>query len=296
MPLVTVVIPVYNGALYLEEAVASVLKSTYKHLEILLINDGSKDTSKQLCRRLEKKHAHVRFRSFDTNRGLGRVLNYALRYARGEYICRINQDDTMSPDRIEKQVRYMQAHPDVTLLGSWLSVHDENGETRINKFLEHDEDIKKTWLTLSPVWDAAVMFPRKTAVKVGGYDQAYWPADDLHMWYRLGRAGKIANIQEPLTTIKFHTAATSLKHHRRHMWATYKAHRFAHNNIQKAPLATRIFWLCQLAAGMLFSARFNWQVYRLLKTFVVYRSALKSTGKTPAKASVFAVHSKYAPA
>jgi glycosyltransferase involved in cell wall biosynthesis len=292
-PLVSVVIPVYNGASYLEEAVDSVFKSTYKNYEILLINDGSKDTSKELCRSLEKKYKKVRFHSFAKNRGLGRVLNYALKYAKGKYICRINQDDTMSPDRIQRQVEFMTSHPEVTLLGSWLMVKDENGDRRINKFLQNDKDIKKTWLKLSPVWDAAVMYSRKTALKVGGYDQSYWPADDLHMWYRLGAVGKIANIQLPLTTIKFHAGATSLKHHRKHMLATYRAHRFAHKHIQRATLFTQIFWIGQLVAGYLFSARFNWFVYRLIKTLVIYRPALKK-GKNTGKNIVYRLHSKYA--
>lgn len=290
-PLVSVIIPVYNGASFLIEAVNSVVASTYKNYEILLVNDGSKDTSKQLCQMLEKKYDNVHFYSFDKNRGLGRVLNHALKYAKGEFICRINQDDTMTPDRIEKQVRYMVAHPDVTLLGSWLNVEDENGDRRVNKFLEYDEDIKKTWLSLSPVWDAAVMYRRKVALEVGGYDQSYWPADDLHMWYRLGAAGKIANIQEPLTAIKFHTKAASVKHHKKHMLATYRAHRFAHAHIQKASLQTQLFWLFQTLAGYLFSARFNWYIYTLLKKYIIYRSTLNR--KTPTKKMSFLLQSKY---
>lgn len=272
-PLVTVVIPVYNGASFLEDALQSVLKSDYPNFEVLLIDDGSQDKSKELCKKLEKKYSDkVRFHAFPQNRGLGRVLNYALENAKGKYICRINQDDEMTSDRITKQVRFMESHPDVTLLGSWLSVKDENGSTRINKFLEKDKDIRETWLSLSPVWDAAVMYPRKTALEVGGYDQSYWPADDLHMWYRLGKVGKIANIQEPLTEIKFHVKAASVKHHKKHIHATYKAHMFAHKHIQKAPLLTRLYWIGQLIAAHLFPARFNWYVYRLLKKYVIYRS------------------------
>ena len=291
-PLVTVVIPVYNGASYLEEAVTSVLKSTYTNYEILLINDGSKDTSKALCKQLEKKYSNVHFRSFEKNRGLGRVLNFALKYAKGQFICRINQDDAMAPDRIQKQVTYMMTHPEVTLLGSWLNVIDTGtGETRINKFLEKDEDIRKTWLMLSPVWDAAVMYRRKVALEVGGYDQSYWPADDLHMWYRLGKAGKIANIQEPLTTIKVHNGAASVKHHKVHVWATFKAHVFAHEYVQRAPLGTWLFWICQLVASRLFPANFNWMAYRILKNGFIYRPVFSQ--KTPTKQVPLLVKSKY---
>ncbi|NIM13621.1 MAG: glycosyltransferase, partial [Candidatus Aminicenantes bacterium] len=81
-PLVSVVIPVFNGSVFVEQAVRSVQKSTFKNYEILLIDDGSTDRSKKICRALGKKYDKVRFYAFEKNRGLGRVLNFALRQAR----------------------------------------------------------------------------------------------------------------------------------------------------------------------------------------------------------------------
>ena len=271
LPLVSVVIPVFNGSVFVEQAVKSVLKSTYKNYEILLIDDCSTDQSKKNCQALEKKYKNVRFYAFETNKGLGRVLNFALRQARGKYICRINQDDQMHPTRISKQVKFLRAHPKVVLLGSWLLVEDEIGNHRINKYLEDDEQIKKTWLKLSPCWDASVMYLRQAALDVGGYDQRFWPSDDLHMWYRLGMIREIANLQEPLTKIKFHSGAASMKYHRKHMETTYKVHRWAHKNVSKASISTQLYWFGQLMAGYLFPAKFNWFIYRLLKKYIFYR-------------------------
>jgi len=92
-PLVTVLIPVFNGAAYLKEAVQSVLKSTYRKHEIILVDDGSKDKSKQLCMRLEKKYKRVRFYGFSRNGGMVRSLNFGVSRAKGKYIARLNQDD-----------------------------------------------------------------------------------------------------------------------------------------------------------------------------------------------------------
>lgn len=269
-PLVSVIIPVYNGAPYLMEAVTSVQKSTYKNFEIILVDDGSTDNSKKICEVLDTHYKNIRFHSFKKNQGLGRVLNWGLSNANGTYICRINQDDTMTPDRIQKQVSFLTTYKDVVLLGSWLRVADENGDIRINKFLEYDEDIKKSWLYLSPCWDASVMYGKADALAVGGYVQKYWPSDDLHMWYRLGTRGKIANIQEPLVTIKFHTQAASVLHHRTHLVTTYLVHRWAHNHIQKASLLTQLFWVCELMAGYILPARVNWYIYRLIKKYLIY--------------------------
>lgn len=271
LPLVSVVIPVYNGSLFVEQAVASVKQSTYKNFEILLIDDGSTDKSKEICHRLEKKYKHLKFYSFDKNKGLGRVLNFALKKARGKYICRINQDDVMHPTRISKQVKFLEANPAVVLVGSWLLVEGEQGRVRINKYLERDTAIRETWLKLSPCWDAAVMYRKQAAIQVGGYQQKFWPADDLHMWYRLGKLGKIANLQEPLTKIKFHTGAVSMRHHRKHMQATYAVHCWAHSHVARASVLTQLYWFGQLVAGYLFPAWFNWYVYRLLKEYLIYR-------------------------
>lgn len=294
-PLVSVVIPVYNGALYLKEAVSSVMASTYTNFEVILIDDGSTDKSKKLCHELEKQYPSVHFYSFKRNLGLGRVLNFALQKAQGEYICRLNQDDQMHPTRIKKQIQFLQTHPGVVLVGSWLRVEDEDGTQRINTFLERDEDIKRTWLKLSPCWDASVMYKKETALAVGGYDQSFWPADDLHMWYRLGKKGKIANIQEPLVTIKFHAKAASVKHHRKHMLTTFKVHRWAHMHIEQASVWTQLYWVIQLIAGYLIPARINWFIYRLLKKYIIYSKSFSSRKVKPAsKASRFLVHSKYA--
>lgn len=273
-PLVSVVIPVYNGAPYLEAAVASVQKSTYDNFEVLIIDDGSTDKSQALCRKLEKKYSNVRFFGFDENQGLGRVLNYALKQAKGKYICRINQDDEMHSTRIQKQVDYLESHPEVVLLGSWLIV-EEDGELRLNEFLEHDRDIRKTWLRLSPCWDAAVMYRKQKVIEVGGYEQAFWPADDLHMWYKLGRVGKIANLQEPLTKIKFHTKAASVAHHKKHVQTTHKVHLWADKHVHKADLTTKLFWYCELVAGSIFPAWFNWLMYRFVKKNLVYNKLSK---------------------
>ncbi len=292
-PFVSVVIPVYNGAKYLEQAVQSVLKSTYRNFEILLIDDGSKDSSKRLCDELAHRYPErISFYPFAKNKGLGRVLNFALKKAKGELICRINQDDQMYPDRISKQVAFLLEHPDVVLVGSWLLVEDEQGNRRINRFLAHDRDLKNTWLSLSPCWDAAVMYRKTIALETGGYDQKFWPADDLHMWYKLGLKGKIANIQEPLVRVKFHADAVSVKKHTKHMVSLYAVHRWAHRNVQNAPLGTQLFWVGQLTAGYLFPATFNWFIYRYIKQYFVYRRPARLTNRKPAAENL--VHLSYA--
>jgi glycosyltransferase involved in cell wall biosynthesis len=275
-PLVTVVIPVFNGASYLKEAVSSVAKSTFKSFEIILIDDGSKDASKTLCRHLSKKYKNIRFYSLKKNRGLGRVLNFAIKKAKGKYICRLNQDDIMLPNRIKTQVNFLEKNPDVVAVGSWIKLFEENGKTQIVKFLETDEQIKKIWLIVSPFADPSVMYRKEIALKVGGYKQEFWPGDDTHLWYRMGKIGKLANIQKPLVKVRYHKGAASIKYFRKLTESTYRMHRWANQYIQPAPIYIQAFWILQFICGMTLPADWNWKIYRIIKKILNYYSAFKN--------------------
>lgn len=270
LPFVSVVIPVFNGSEYLEEAVESIQRSTYRDFEVLLIDDGSSDTSKHICHNLEKKYPNVRFFDFTVNRGLGRVLNFALKNARGKYICRLNQDDRMLPNRIETQVRYLQSHPQVTAVGSWIRLFENNGNEQILKFLAKDADIKSIWYLVSPFSDPSVMYRKDMAVKVGGYVQAMWPADDTHLWYRMGMAGKLANIQKPLVEVRWHEGAASVKYFRKLAVSTYRMHRWTLDNVGPASPLTVLYWLVQLAAGYILPPQINWNIYRYIKRLIAF--------------------------
>lgn len=264
-PLVSVVIPVFNGAVYLEETVQSVLKNTYKKIEILLIDDGSKDESKNLCRRLSKKYRKVSFYSFHKNNGLGRILNYALKKAKGEFICRINQDDRMAPKRIETQVRFLLRHPKIVAVGSNIKLFDSKGNKQIIHFPQTDIEIKRLWHMVSPFSDPSVMYRKSIALSVGGYKQEFWPADDTHLWIRMGVVGKLANINKPLVEVRYHDNAASIKYFRKLAQVTYDMHKWMHEFVSPAPWFVRAFWECELLAGLAFSPHINWAVYRFLK-------------------------------
>ena len=114
------------------------------------------------------------------------------------------------------------------------------------------------------------MYRKDAALEVGGYSQKYWPSDDLHMWYRLGKKGKIANLQESLTTIRIHDGAASMKFHKKHMLTTFQVHRWANEFVADASWGIQLFWLGQLIAGYIFPAKFNWYVYLWVKKVVLW--------------------------
>lgn len=273
-PLVSVIIPVFNGTPYLLDAVKSTLKSTYKNIEIILVDDGSSDQSKLLCQKLADKYPKVRFYAFTKNQGQGEAINYALKKAKGKYICRLNQDDTMLPHRIATQVKYLAKHPKVVALGSSILLFDEQGHSQLVNFLENDAEIKKVWHILSPFSDPSVMFNRQVALKVGGHDQAFYPANDTHLWIRMGQVGQLANIRQPLVHVLYHSKCASVKRFKALTKVTWKMHLWMDRQISPAPWYVKLFWSGEYLSGRLFSANFNWAVYRLIKKLVYFISVL----------------------
>ena len=262
-PLVSVLIPVYNGTQFLDEAIRSVLHSTYKNVEIILVDDGSNDRSRDKCKKYEERYKSVRFFGFTENGGMTRCLNYGIKQAKGKYIARLNQDDILMPRRLEQQVSFLESHPDYVIVGGKIVLFTEDQKTfDIISFPKTDKQIREQWLMLSPYSDPTVMYRKDTWLNTDGYSQYFWPADDVHMWYQLGSLGKMANLPAAMTRVRWHDECGSIKSHRRQMIKTWQVHQWATEFIQKPSLFVQLFWLSQLLAGYFLPPQFNWWVYR----------------------------------
>lgn len=285
--LVSVLIPVFNGAKFLERTIESIQKSTYKNFEIILVDDGSTDESRKVCHALEKRFKNVRFYFFKKNKGMTRSLNFGISKAKGKYIARINQDDLMVPLRLTKQVKFLEENPDCVAVGGCIKFFtDKVPSLDIVSFPLTDKEIRKTWFFLSPFSDPTVMYRKSTYLQTKGYSQKMWPADDVHMWYQLGRIGKLANLPTVLTKVRWHEGAGSIRYHKIQMKKTWEIHQWAKKNVGIPNLATQIFWIVQYVAGIVLPAQVNWYVYRLIRklqssfsfSFVLSRAKASLTG------------------
>jgi len=120
--LVSVLIPVYNASLDLEEAIRSILKQSYLNLEVILVDDCSTDNSLELIKRF--KDDRILLIELDENRGIGGALNAGLAMATGKYILRMDADDIALPERIAKQVAFMESHPEIGVSGALAEYFD----------------------------------------------------------------------------------------------------------------------------------------------------------------------------
>jgi hypothetical protein len=197
-PQITVLLPVYNGAADVEQAVLSILAQTYTDFELLIINDGSKDSSAEILARLHDPRIRL---VHQENMGLAATLNRGIALARGRYIARQDQDDLSLPTRLEKQWTYLESNPDCALVGTraeiW--VGDEPSDRMHDHPTEHAH-ILFDLLFDNPFVHSSVMMRREAVEAVGGYstDPVRQPPEDYELWSRLARHYKVANLPDRL--------------------------------------------------------------------------------------------------
>jgi glycosyltransferase involved in cell wall biosynthesis len=128
VPLVNVVMSVYNGEKYLDEAIASVLEQSFRNFEFIIIDDGSTDGTSGILQRYAQIDKRICVHR-QKNLGLIASLNKGCRLAQGKYVARMDADDISLPDRLARQVHYMEAHSEIGVLGTWVEYIDESGKT-----------------------------------------------------------------------------------------------------------------------------------------------------------------------
>jgi len=197
VPNVSVVMGVYNGSRYIKEAVGSILSQTFGDFELIIVDDGSTDDT---IRKIQEFTDERIVWASVCHGGLTRALNYGIRLARGRYVARMDADDIALPMRFEKQVEFLEQHPEVGAVGTAYEVLLENGERRKPNvpLLTTSERIKKTLPKLNPIFHGSALIRRKVLEKVGAYDESFRLAQDYDLWFRIARSHELANLDEVL--------------------------------------------------------------------------------------------------
>ena len=182
-PLVTVLMPVRNGAAYLETAASSILRQTLAALELLVVDDGSADATPSILARLAAADARVRVLRQDAE-GLVAALNRGLREARAPLVARMDADDIAAPHRLERQMAAMD--PGVALAGSAWRVIGAAGEVRrVVRPPLTDGEIRAAQRNTNVIGHPTVMLRRDAVLALGGYRPAFLLAEDYDLWLRL---------------------------------------------------------------------------------------------------------------
>lgn len=205
-PLVSVVLPVYNGKEYLAEAIDSVLAQTFINFELIMIDDGSTDGSQQILKDYERRDSRMRV-IVRENRGLATTLNDSIDIARGKWIARMDQDDIALPRRFELQLEWLE-RTGADIAGSWVRRFGTS-DKRVVRLRQTDEAIKMEMLFCSPFAHPSVMM-RTSMIKQLRYDSAWDKAEDYDLWERAIEAGyKMTNVPEVLLLYRVHATQIS---------------------------------------------------------------------------------------
>jgi len=195
-PLVSVVVPAYNAAAYIEEALMSVVEQTYTNLEILVIDDCSTDRTLEIVKRIAKGDSRIRILENKHNLGIGGNRDKGVKNSCGEFICWQDADDISLPNRVSLQVDFLNKHPRVGVVGGFMTFFSEKGELTTRRYEQDDASLRRTIFRYNPVSQPASMMRRECFAKVGGYDPSYRLSEDLEMQFRIGEFYEFGNVQE----------------------------------------------------------------------------------------------------
>jgi glycosyltransferase involved in cell wall biosynthesis len=207
---ITVILSVHNGEKFIQESVESILSQTFTDFEFLVINDASSDKTADILRGFSD--GRIRIITNDKNLGLTKCLNLGLREAKGEYIARMDADDVASPDRLTKQLEFMEANPDIALIGSAVDIINGKGDIIGHKDrLTKNLAIKYYSVFIDNPFIHSTLFFRKKAIQdAGGYDESFRYAQDYELASRLLKQGlRLANLPDRLLRLRKHSAAIS---------------------------------------------------------------------------------------
>jgi len=209
MPKVSVIIPTYNCAKYLPEAIDSVLRQTYKEYEIIIVDDGSTDNTKEIVEDFIRRYPHIRIRYFyQENKGPAVARNEGIREARGEFIAFLDADDKCLPQRLEEEVKLLNKDRNFGLVHSKIIglkeegyiIRKNNSDRREKEKFLSGEIFKYLLLRKAHICTSTVMVKRECISKVGFFDEklSLLGSEDRELWLRICMSYKIGYIDKPL--------------------------------------------------------------------------------------------------
>lgn len=235
-PRVSVLLPVRNGQPYLGEAIESLLAQTFEDFEVLAIDDGSTDDTLVELARYHALDPRVRPVCLPPS-GQAQAMNLGLQLARGELIARMDADDVALPERLARQVEFLEANPEVAVLGSQYELMDAKGASL--GYVAHPCGAIEVKQALARHWSAlchpAVMMRREAALRVGGYRPYFAPAEDFDFWLRMSQVGDLGNLDEVLLRYRFHPSSLSFRQARRQAFSVLVAARLFELAEEAAP-------------------------------------------------------------
>ena len=196
---VSIIMGIYNCENTLDESLQSIFNQTFQNWEFIICNDGSTDNSYSIAEKYAKNDKRIKLIQNEKNMGLNYTLNHCLKYAQGEYIARMDGDDISLPTRLQKEVEFLDSHPDYSIVSTPMIYFDERGEFAIGKSIKIPT--KYDAIKGTPFCHAPCMVRKRAYDAVKGYsiDKKTLRVEDYDLWIRMMSLGfKGYNLSEPL--------------------------------------------------------------------------------------------------
>ncbi|HEX7154039.1 MAG TPA: glycosyltransferase family A protein [Thermoanaerobaculia bacterium] len=215
-PRVSIVMPVYNGEVHLDEAVESVLAQDYRDFEFIIVDDGSSDRTPAMLAEWVKRDPRIVVLRNPKNLGIAAALNVGIDAARGEYIARQDADDVSLPHRLGLEVAHLDREPDVVLVSMNYEIIDERGDVIDFADVARPEVVIRWRFLFSNAigGHGQVMFRRDVVRELGGYSVAMPWAEDYELWTRMLSRGRIVVLPQIGMRYRLHMNRSS------EIWAT----------------------------------------------------------------------------
>ena len=208
-PLISLIMPVWNGEIYLREAMESILAQTFRDFEFLIVDDGSTDSTQDILAEYAIKDPRIRIIRLEHG-GIVRALNLGVAEAGTDWIARMDSDDISHPTRLEKQWKAIQANSNAVLCHCHTRIiGDPSLVTPAGHFIRTKALLALRLCFQCPIVHPTVIFHKPTFLECGGYAETERHAEDYGLWGRLLLKGEVVGVAEPLLDFRVHRASVS---------------------------------------------------------------------------------------
>ncbi len=269
-PKITIIMPFFNAAPFLDASISSILKQTFTDYEFIIINDASTDGSDAIV----KKYLHdmrLVYISNDSNRGIVHNLNAGIRISRADIIARMDGDDVSLPTRLEQQYRYLRKHTEVYAVGCYAQIIDEAGQPtgRIIQKPSSPADVEKFLFKYLTVIHGTAMVRKSLYAHIGLYRKEWLHSEDVDFTYRAVYTGyQFANLSEVLYQYRYHSISTAHNSTKNALRA-FRLRLHALRSLAFHPsFSDLVFMVCQLVIGVVLTGRMRQKTERFYKALI----------------------------
>ncbi|WP_139827968.1 glycosyltransferase family 2 protein [Marivirga sericea] len=207
-PILSIVMPAYNAGAYIKDAIDSVLNQSFRHFELIIINDGSTDETHKIIMSINDER--IKYYKNKKNEGLFFTRNRGLSLSEGKYIAMLDSDDIAIQGKFQYQIDFLEKNPDIALLGSSAIIIDENGFETGEVYIQKAPSAAYPSIMLfnNYIIQSSIICKRKIIQKFG-YRPEFPPAEDYDLWVRIAKEYSIYSLQKPLIKYRVHSSSIS---------------------------------------------------------------------------------------